>query len=148
MFWNLSFWDFGKIWGFFFKIKEVLCNFWDGFWIFNQKLHAFSSVLYMLNCLCADRFGLGAAHDAISFACHMYMHPYAYVLIFQYTCYISTVWGFSDCLFLPRLSLLFTLIVSMAPKRKSNPSQNSLLSGASSSSDPTPSYIRFHDEDA
>ena len=25
-------------------------------------------------CLCADRFGLGWAHDAISFACHMFMH--------------------------------------------------------------------------
>ena len=101
----------------------------------------------MLNCLCTSRFRLGWAHDAISFAYHMFMHPHAYVLLFQYTCYIWTIWSFSDCLFLPSLSLLFTLIVSMAPKRKSNPSQNSLLSGASSSSDPTPSHIRFRDED-
>ena len=36
----------------------------------------------------------------------------------------------------------------MAPKRKSAPSRNLLRSGASSSSDPTPSHIRFHDEDA
>ena len=36
----------------------------------------------------------------------------------------------------------------MAPKRKSAPSQNPLRFGASSSSDPTPSSIRFHDEDA
>ena len=43
---------------------------------------------------------------------------------------------------------LFTLVVSMAPKRKSTPSQNPLRSGASSSSDPTPSHIRFRDEDA
>ena len=43
---------------------------------------------------------------------------------------------------------LFTLVVSMAPKRKSTPSQNPLHSGASSSSDPTPSHIQFHDEDA
>ena len=43
---------------------------------------------------------------------------------------------------------LFTLVVSMAPKRKSTPSQNPLRSGASSSSDPTPSHLRFHDEDA
>ena len=46
------------------------------------------------------------------------------------------------------LSLLFTLVVSMVPKRKSAPSQNPLRSKASSSSDPTPSHIRFHDEDA
>ena len=36
----------------------------------------------------------------------------------------------------------------MAPKRKSAPSRNPLRSGASSSSNPTPSSIRFRDEDA
>ena len=36
----------------------------------------------------------------------------------------------------------------MASKRKSAPSRNSLRSGVSSSSDPTPSFIRFRDEDA
>ena len=46
------------------------------------------------------------------------------------------------------LSLLFMLVVSMTPKCKSTPSQNPLRSGASSSSDPTPSHLRFHDEDA
>ena len=46
------------------------------------------------------------------------------------------------------LSILFTLVVSMAPKRKSTLSQNPLCSGASSSSDPTPSHIQFRDEDA
>ena len=49
-------------------------------------------------------------------------------------------------LFLPLF--LFTLVVSMIPKRKSAPSQNPLRSGASSSFDPTPSHIRFSDEDA
>ena len=43
---------------------------------------------------------------------------------------------------------LFTLVVSMTPKRKSTPSQNPLHSKASSSSDPTPSHIQFRDEDA
>ena len=42
----------------------------------------------------------------------------------------------------------FTLVVSMAPKRKSTLSQNPLHFGASSSSNPTPSHIRFRDEDA
>ena len=45
-------------------------------------------------------------------------------------------------------SLLFTLVVSMAPKYKSTPPQNLLCFGASSSSDPTPSHIWFRDEDA
>ena len=43
---------------------------------------------------------------------------------------------------------LFTLFVSMAPKRKSTPSWNPLRSGTSSSSDPTLSHIRFCDDDA
>ena len=39
------------------------------------------------------------------------------------------------------------LVVSMAQKRKFTPSQNPLHSGASSSSDPTHSHIRFRDKD-
>ena len=41
----------------------------------------------------------------------------------------------------------FMLVVSMAPKRKSTLSQSPLRSGASTFSDPTPSHIRFRDED-
>ena len=44
--------------------------------------------------------------------------------------------------------ILFTLVVSMAPKCKSTPSRNPLRFEASSSSDPTAFYIRFRDEDA
>ena len=40
------------------------------------------------------------------------------------------------------------LVVSMAPKRKSTPTRNPLRSGASSSTDPSPSNVRFHDNDA
>ena len=43
---------------------------------------------------------------------------------------------------------LFTLVVSMAPKRKSTPAQNPLRSSASSSSNPSPSNVRFRDDDA
>ena len=46
------------------------------------------------------------------------------------------------------LSFLFTLVVSMAPKHKSAPSQNPLRSGALFSSNPTPSSFRFCDENA
>ena len=72
---------------------------------------------------------------------------HAYVLYFQYTCYIWNMFGaFLIVSFFP-LSTLFTLIVFMAPKCKSTLSQNPLHSGALSSSDPTPSHIRFRDED-
>ena len=50
--------------------------------------------------------------------------------------------------FLSLLLFLFSLAVSMAPKRKSTPAWNLLRSGASLSSDPSPSNVRFHDDDA
>ena len=36
----------------------------------------------------------------------------------------------------------------MVPKRKSTPTQNPLRSSASSSTDPSPSNVRFRDDDA
>ena len=75
--------------------------------------------------------------------------PHAYVLYFQYTCYLKCVGTsliVSLSLSLPLFS--FTLVMSMASKCKSTSSQNPFRSGASSSSDPTPSSIRFCDEDA
>ena len=72
---------------------------------------------------------------------------HAYVLSFQYTCYIELLGTFL-IVFLILPLFLFTLIVSMAPKRKSTPAQNALHSGASSSSDSTPLSLRFRDDDA
>ena len=43
---------------------------------------------------------------------------------------------------------MFTLVVSMALKRKTIPSRNPLRSGASSSSDSAPLNLRFRDGDA
>ena len=43
---------------------------------------------------------------------------------------------------------LFMLVVSMAQKRKSTPARNPLHSRTSSSSDSTPLYLRFRDDDA
>ena len=43
---------------------------------------------------------------------------------------------------------LFTLVMSMAPKRKSTPARNPLHSGVFSSSDSTPLSLWFHDDDA
>ena len=74
----------------------------------------------------------------------VFMHTY---LTFNIFLNIWTVWDFSRCFFLPPHSLVY-VSVSMALKRKSAPSWNPLRSGASSSSNPTPSSIWFCDEDA
>ena len=73
---------------------------------------------------------------------------HAYVLSFPNIWCIWTPWDFSNCssLFLPLN--LFTLVMSMAPKRKSTPVRNPLHSGAYSSSDPAPFSLRFRDDDA
>ena len=46
------------------------------------------------------------------------------------------------------LSILFTLVMSMAPKHKSTPARNPLHSGASSSFDSAPLSLRFRHDDA
>ena len=69
-------------------------------------------------------------------------------LLFNIFDIIDVAWDFSNCSFLFPPLFLFTLVVSMAPKRKSTPTRNPLHSGASSSSDPSPSNVRFHDDDA
>ena len=107
------------------------------------------SCIYMCaNWLCAGRIGLDWTHDAIYFGCHMFMHFPCIHTLFNILVMFELLWDFSDCLsFLPLF--LFTLVVSMTPKHKSIPSQNPLHSGtSSSSSDPTHSHIRFHDESA
>ena len=79
-------------------------------------------------CLCTDRFRLGWAHDAFSFAHHTFMHFPCIHTSFQYTWYI---WNCLELFWLSFLSLplfLFTLDVSMAPKRKSTPARNPLHS--------------------
>ena len=66
--------------------------------------------LDVCNWLCAGRFGLGWAHDAISFACHMFMHSHAYVLSFHYILIYLNSLGLFWLSFSPFLSLLFTLV--------------------------------------
>ena len=98
--------------------------------------------------MCADRFGLGWAHDEISFACHMFMHfPCIRIIFSLYLLYLKFLGTFL-IVFLSLPLFLFTLVVSMTPKRKSTPARNPLHSGASSSSDPTLSHIWFRDDDA
>ena len=78
----------------------------------------------------------------------MFMHsPCIRTLFSIYLLYLNC-FGTSLIVSLSLPLFLFTLVMSMAPKRKLAPSQNPLRSRASSSSDPTPSHIRFRDEDA
>ena len=78
---------------------------------------------------------------------HVHAFPMHTYLLFNIFDIIDVTWEFSDCssLFLPLI--MFMLVVSMAPKRKSTLAWNPLHSGASSSSDPSPSNVRFHDDD-
>ena len=79
---------------------------------------------------------------------HVHAFPMHTDLIFNIFDIFNVAWDFYDCssLFLPLI--LFTLVVSMAPKRKSTLARNPLHSGASSSSNPSPSNVWFHDDDA
>ena len=102
--------------------------------------------VYFVAMLCVDSFGLGWAYDVFKFAHHMLIHFNAYVpsFIYIHICYcVGTFLIVSFFLF-----LFLVLVCSMAPKCKSTSSQSPLHSKASSSSDPTPSSIRFHDDEA
>ena len=70
--------------------------------------------------------------------CSCIFHTYVFVLVLF-------------CVFLSLSPSLFLLVsCSIAPKRKSTPSQNPLHSGASfsSPSDSTPSHVQFYDDNA
>ena len=73
------------------------------------------------------------------------MHTYSLFHIFDI---FDDAWDFFYCSSLLLPLNLFTLVVSIAPKCKSTPAQNLLCSGASSSTDPSPSNVRFYDDDA
>ena len=105
--------------------------------------------VYFVANMCVGRIGLGWAHDVFTIAYHMLMHFHVYVL---YILYILIYWTVLGLFWLslpppPSLSLVYISCI-MAPKRKSVLSQNPLRFGASTSSNPTPSSIRFRDEKA
>ena len=75
----------------------------------------------------------------------IFMHTYFTFSIFLY---IELYWDFFECFF-PSLSLSLVYVsYIMAPNRKSTPSQNLPHFRVSTSSDPTPSHVRFCDEKA
>ena len=88
--------------------------------------------------LCASRIGLGWAHDVLTLHVTCSCIFYAFVRLFTYSYYCELFWDFSNCFFFSLSLLLVTLVVSMAPKRKSTPARNPFHSSASSSSDHAP----------
>ena len=72
------------------------------------------------------------------------MHTYS---LFNILAIFELFGAFLIVSFFP-LSILFTLVVFMTPKRKSTPAQNPLHSSASSSSDSAPLSLQFRDDDA
>ena len=72
------------------------------------------------------------------------MHTYSLFNILV----IFELFGTFLIVFLSLPLFLFTLVVSMAPKRKSTPAWNPLHSGASSSFDSAPLSLWFRDDDA
>ena len=114
-------------------------------WIFTV-FHAFRCVFYMLkSCVL---IGLDWANPMMSLLLHVTCLCifHAYVPFFSFSLILLLI----DTLLCVSLSLSLSLADSLriAPKRKSTPSRNPLHSEASSSSDPTPSHVRFHDDKA
>ena len=86
-------------------------------------------------------------HFVLHVTCSCIFHAYV-LFFFLYIWYIWIAWDFFYCSSLLLPLNLFTLVVFMAPKRKSTPAHNPLRSGASSSTDPSPSTVWFRDDDA
>ena len=78
----------------------------------------------------------------------MFMHFPCIGTFFSLYVLLLLLLGTFLIIFLSLLLFLFTLVVFMAPKRKSTPAQNPLRFGASSSSNPSPSNLQFRDDDA
>ena len=78
---------------------------------------------------------------------HAYAFPMPTFSTFQYSYYLNCFGAFFIVFSFPSL-FFFTLIVSMAPKRKSTLAWNPLHSCASSSFDHAPFSLRFHNVDA
>ena len=103
--------------------------------------------MYAIDCVLV---GLDWAEPMMNFLLHVTCSciPHAYVLLIQYILIYLNWLGLFWMLFFSLLLFLFTLVVFMAPKRKSTPARNPLHSGASSSSDSAPLSLRFRDDDA
>ena len=157
MIFDLTFGFFDKLWGFS-KFWSFCENFGLGFCLndfksscitlhlhFNYIFMHYRCVLYMLNCCVL--LDLDWVKLMVIFMLHItcsciFMHTFLQLFTFLY---INLFGAFLRVCLSP--SLFLALVCFMAPRRKSTPSQNPLRSGASSSNF-TPSHVRFLDEKA
>ena len=91
--------------------------------------------------------GLDWAELMMQFTLHVTSFPMHTYSISIYLLYLNCFRAFLIVSFSLPL-FMFTLVVSMAPKRKSTPTWNPLHSGAFSSFDFAPISLRFRDDDA
>ena len=98
--------------------------------------------------LCAGRIGLSWAHDVLTLhvTCS-YIFPYICTSFHIFLLLWTVLELFWLSLSFPSLFLV-TLVMSLAPKRKSIPARNPLHSSASTSFDHAPLSLRFRNNDA
>ena len=139
---------------------ECLWNFWALLCENGSKSSCIASYLHYNNVSCILDVCLLCWNDCVLVGLD-WVEPMMFLLlhitclcIFMYTyltfsifLYIDCDWCFSACLSLS-FSLILLVSCSMAPKWKSTPSRNPLRFKAFSFSDPTPSHVRFHDDNA
>ena len=103
--------------------------------------------VYLVANLCAGRIGLGWAHDAITFACHMFMHSHAYVLYIQYIVILFYCLGLFQLSLSPSFSSVCVSLL-LWPPNANLLRLGTLCFGASTYSNPTPFSIWFCDKKA
>ena len=93
--------------------------------------------------------GLDWAEPMMYLLCMSHVHAFSmHFYVFSHILLIVNYFGTFLIIFFSLPLLLVTLVVFMAPKRKSTPARNPLHSGASSSSDHAPFSLRFCNDDA
>ena len=93
--------------------------------------------------------GLDWAEPMMYLLCMSHVHAFSmHMYFFSHILTIVNCFGIFLIVSFSLPLLLVTLVVSMAPKRKSTPARNPLHSGAFSSSDRAPLSLRFRNDDA
>ena len=93
--------------------------------------------------------GLDWAEPIMYLLCMSHVHAFSmHMYFFSHILIIVNCFGAFLIVSFSLPLLLVTLVMSMAPKRKSTLARNPLHSGASSSSDHTPLFLWFYNDDA
>ena len=111
------------------------------------SMHLDVCYIFSINCMLV---GLDWAKPMMQFLLHVtcLCIPHAYILHFSIFLLFELFWSFFYCFFFPLSIFFFTLIMSMAPKRKSTLAWNPLHSCASSSFNHAPFSLHFCNVDA